>query len=588
MRDVTRYSEMNLLDYAKKFTEETLCLQQLPQGFFEYWLQDGRALILLDGLDEVAEEAKRCNVVQQIDSFLNQYHQNIAIITSRPAGYRRDFFRTDEFLHYQLEAFDQEKIEAFINNWYDSRVADPAEAERRKKSLRKAFDENDRIKLLARNPLLLTIITLIHRYQVILPKKRYQLYDKAVETLLKSWDANKELTNHRTLEYLKPDDLRYLMEQLAYWVHTQGNAEEQEGGTLIDQDELIQQLSREIKTLKQIKPHEAKEEAKRFIDFIRERTGLLNEQGQDCYAFVHKTFQEYLCAKKIKEQADNEDEFKIVIDEINNHLHDSHWREVLLLLIAQHKSKKAAKAIQAILNHKSEYEQWLHRDLLFAGYCLTENPERLRLNAAQSCLVKQILERLVALEVKGEEQIGGKVHQQVFKILCSLSETDFETQALHLLKEQSSQIDEHRLFQYQVELGDSEAVIETLVKRLSDENSFVRLGAAVTLGQLRNSSQQVVDTLVEPLSDQNSDVRLMAAVALTQLRNSSQQVVDVLLEHLLDYNSDVRWGAANALVKLGKKSDTILPTMIEWLEQHPDSESIGNGIDVLWDLVAEK
>ena len=62
---------------------------------------------------------------------------------------------------------------------------------------------------------------------------------------------------------------------------------------------------------------------------IRDRTGLLNEQGQDCYAFVHKTFQEYLCAEDIDYQADNEGDFDIILDQIRDRLHDPHWREVL-------------------------------------------------------------------------------------------------------------------------------------------------------------------------------------------------------------------------------------------------------------------
>ncbi|NES74228.1 MAG: NACHT domain-containing protein, partial [Okeania sp. SIO2D1] len=240
IRDLARHPDKSILEYARIFAEKTMAVKTLPTGFFEHWLEDGRALILLDGLDEVAEEGKRYDVVRRIENFLGQFDRNRAIITSRPAGYKRDFFRTEEFPHYQMQSFDDEKISAFINNWYDSRFQDKAEAERRKESLRKALDDNDRIKLLARNPLLLTIIALIHRYQAVLPKERYRLYDKAVETLLISWDANKELSSHGKLKYLGLDDLRRLMELLAYWVHTQGNVGNDEGGTLIDKDELTE------------------------------------------------------------------------------------------------------------------------------------------------------------------------------------------------------------------------------------------------------------------------------------------------------------------------------------------------------------
>ena len=585
MRDFTQQPNLGILDFVKQFAEKRMSVKQLETGFFEYWLEDGRTLILLDGLDEIADEGKRSDIVRRIENFLGQYDKNIAIITSRPAGYRRDFFRTEEFPHYELQRFDDEKIEQFINNWYDSRFLDQTEAERRKDSLRKALDGNDRIKLLARNPLLLTIIALIHRYQAVLPKERYKLYQRAVETLLTSWDANKELSNHTVLKYLELDDLQRLMEQLAYWIHTQGNTGDNEGGTVIDREELIEQLSGEIKTLKQIERYQAKQEAERFIVFVRERTGLLNEQGQDCYAFVHKTFQEYLCAQDIDYQADNEDDFEIVLNAIKENLHDAHWREVLLLLIAQQKPKKAAKAIRAILNRGSDYEQWLHRDLLFAGYCLAEHPKGL--NVADGGLVEDVLERLVALEIQDKKRVGSRVTGQVFKILCSLYETEFENQALQRLKEHSDQIDEYRLLEYQVELGEQEAVIETLLEQLTDENSDVRWRTAYTFAWLGKGSQTVVDALLQRLTDEDSFVRVRAAYALGELGNSSQTVIDALLQRLTDENSDVREGAALALGQLGKKSDTVLPAVIQWLEQHQDSESIGSGIDALWNLLAD-
>ncbi|MGB3188977.1 MAG: HEAT repeat domain-containing protein, partial [Limnoraphis sp.] len=562
-RDFSQHPNLGILDFVKQFAEKRMSVKPLQTGFFEYWLEDGRTLILLDGLDEIADESKRYEIVRRIENFLGQYDKNIAIITSRPAGYRRDFFRTEEFPHYELQRFDDEKIEQFINNWYDSRFLDQTEAERRKDSLRKALNDNDRIKLLARNPLLLTIIALIHRYQAVLPKERYKLYQRAVETLLTSWDANKELSNHTILNYLELDDLQRLMEQLAYWIHTQGNTGDNEGGTVIDQEELIEQLSREIKTLKQIERYQAKQEAERFIGFVRERTGLLNEQGQDCYAFVHKTFQEYLCAQEVNYQADNEDDFEIVLNAIKDHLHDAHWREVLLLLIAQQKPKKAAKAIRAILNQGSDYEQWLHRDLLFAGNCLAEHPKGLKV--ADSGLVEDVLERLVALEIQDRYQVGFRVREQVFKILCSFYETEFETPALQLLKEQKDKIDNSRLQKYQVELGEREAVINTLLEQLTDENSNVREKAAEALGELGNSSQTVVDALLQALTDEDSDVSWRAAFALGQLGKGSQTVVDALLTTLSDEDSDVRGNAAIALGQLGKGSQTVVDAQLKTL-----------------------
>ena len=118
IRDWARTPDVTLPEYARQFAETTMSCKPLPQGFFEHWLNNGRALILLDGLDEVAEETKRYHLVQCIENFLGQYPQNRAIITSRPAGYKRDFFRTEEFPHYELQPFDDKKIEEFCDRWY--------------------------------------------------------------------------------------------------------------------------------------------------------------------------------------------------------------------------------------------------------------------------------------------------------------------------------------------------------------------------------------------------------------------------------------------------------------------------------------
>ncbi|MEP6582319.1 HEAT repeat domain-containing protein [Microcoleus vaginatus GB2-A3] len=569
IRDFARLSDINLLDYARQFAEKTMSVKPLPEGFFEYWLADGRAMILLDGLDEVVEESKRYVVVQQIENFLGQYHQNLAIITSRPAGYKRDFFNTSEFEHYQLQLFDDLKVDEFINRWYDSRVRDAAEAQRRKDSIKKALDENDRIKLLARNPLLLTIIALIHRYQAVLPRARHKLYEKAVETLLKNWDANKNLTEQSVFKCLDVDDLRRLMEILAYWIHTQGSTDKPEGGTLIVKEDLLEQLTKNIKTKKQVERFQAKEEAKRFVDFIQQRTGLLNEQGQDLYAFVHKTFQEYLCAQQIGYQADDEDDFEIVLNHIRKHLHDPHWREVLLLLIAQQKPKKAAKAMRAILTANSEHEEWLHRDLFFAGSCLAENIKELKV--ADSSLTVEILEKLVELEVRGEALVGDRVRSQVFQILCSMSETEFEAQTWQLLKARG--FSGYRLWKYQAALGEKEAVITAMLLRLENGNEDVRREAPYVLGSLGNASEAVISALLLCLKDGDNFVRRQAASALSRLGNASETVINALLLGLEDANEDeeIRGLAAYVLGNLGNASEAVINALLLRLEDKDTS-----------------
>jgi HEAT repeat protein len=559
IRDLAKRAEhLSILDYIRQFASANLQVKELPTGFFEYWLDDGRALILLDGLDEVANKAKRDEIVNQIEAFLSQYPQNRTIITSRRSGYKRVFFRTEEFPRYTLESFDDDKIEIFIKKWYESRFEDPEESQRRQESLRQALAEQKRIKELARNPLLLTIIALIHRYEAYLPRQRHKLYDRAVKTLLTNWDAGKELNYKLPCEYLHHDDVERLMQQLAYWIHTQGGTGDKEGSTLIDKEELIKQLKKFIVEEKSIKPHQAKAEAERFVAHIQERAGLLNEQGQDCYAFVHKSFQEYLAAQEIKDRQEGDGD-EVVLEHIEKYLHDPHWREVLLLLIAQQHRKKTAKFLKYILEQDTPWEQWLHSNLFFAASCLAED-----LEVQDESIVQQILQELVNLEISDNEQVGAKIRTQVSKILCRLNETRFEAQALQLLKDSAQQINEGQLQKYRAALGEKEQVIKTLLLRLADKNEDfeVRGLAALALGELGTASVQVVDALVGRLTDDNSQVRSNAVKALSKLGNTSVQVVDALLLRLADEDSLVRRYAADALGNLGNTSVQVVDALL--------------------------
>jgi HEAT repeat protein len=572
IRDWILQPELGLLAYLRWYAERSLAVKNLPTGFFEHWLERGQALILLDGLDEVPDEALRRRVVEQIETFLSQYGDNTAVITSRPAGYRWDFFDATEFPHYTLEPFDDKQIAEFIDHWYTNRVADKAEAERRKADLRKALKGTDRIQQLAKNPLLLTIIALIHRYQAALPRQRYKLYEKAVETLLTSWDSGRELKLfEQVLQYLKPDDLLYVLKKLAYWIHTQGSTADAEGGTLIDQADLIWQLSQEIRSLKGCKPHEAKAEAERFVDFIQKRTGLVNEQGRECYAFVHKTFQEYLTAEEIYDQFE-EGEDGIIQLHIQKYLHQQHWREVLLLLVSKLKKKRAADAIRSIYKASSKYEQWLHRDLLFAGWCLTEDPQGLK--GADTQLTQNILDGLVSLEVIKLEQVGRKVKNNVAQIIHRLGETSFETDTWERLQQHSEHINQFRLLEFQASLSQEQAALSTLLDLLNDEDSDVRFSAASSLGQLGNASDAVVNTSLGLLNDEEWHMRYRAGTLLGRLGNVSDAAVSALLGLLNDEELYVRSRAATSLGQLSKKSDVVVNALLGLLnDEHSDVRS---------------
>ncbi len=280
-----------------------------------------------------------------------------------------------------------------------------------------------------------------------------------------------------------------------------------------------------------------------------------------------KTFQEYLTAEEIFDRADVEDDTDIILSHFRQHLHDQHWREVLLLLVSKLKGKKAQKAIQTVLDAGSEYEQWLHRDLLFAGWCLTEDPSRLMAVAPE--FVGEILDRLVGLEVEKSDLVGGKIRGEVEKILHCFGETTVERIVLEKLQAQGDRIDRFRLLGFQVALGQEIEATDILCSLLIDEDYNVRSSAASALGEIGNATPAVVSGLLSLLFDDDySSVRFSAASSLVKLGNATPAVVSGLLSLL---NGNI-WGLAGLSSEVGKISNAIPALMSELISLLVDKD----------------
>jgi HEAT repeat protein/adenylate kinase family enzyme len=554
--------QQSLLEYCRYFAQDNLCTDELPLGFFEYWLERGQALVLFDGLDEVADEFQLREIAEKIESFVNKYRQNPVLITSRLVGYRPDIFDAQEFPHYVLEDFDHPKIEIFIESWYNSRIQDKIEAERCKADLRNTLKQKGQILELAKNPLLITIIALIHRYQSDLPRERYRLYEKAVSTLMTTW--SKGNTPHLLLKsgILKQNDWLYIMKKVAYHIHDMGVAQNQESVTLIGKDKLIAEISRAIKRLRDCSLPDANNEAEYFVKFILVRTGLLNAQGGDRYGFVHKTFQEYLTAEEIYSQFENGDD-DIIVTTIRSYLHQPHWREVLLLFVSRLKGNRAAKAIKTIVEIDSPYEQWLHRNLLFAAWCLVEAPEGLKQGDPE--LVANILQHILNLEIIGQEKVGRFVILELTEIFRGLRKANIQNDILHLLNKNSSVITRWRFIELKFILGQEQEAISILLDLIKDKDSFIRSNAVLELGKLGDSSEIVLIPLFHLINDSVHDVNLITIKVLHQLESFSGHVIELFLNHLKRPGHEVSYNEIIALGKLGNSTEQVATFLLHLL-----------------------
>jgi len=171
--------DYSLLDYLYTQAHEQLLLNLSP-GFFEAELEQGQCCLCLDGLDELGGAGLRREVTAAVASLAGRYPRNRYLITSRLVGYEEAPLDRRSFIHHTVLPFSDDDIRRFVQKWYATREKEPAAAQRQANHLIETILREPRLKDLAANPLMLTIMALVHRIEAELPHERVKLYDKCV------------------------------------------------------------------------------------------------------------------------------------------------------------------------------------------------------------------------------------------------------------------------------------------------------------------------------------------------------------------------------------------------------------------------
>lgn len=388
----TRESDYSLLDYLNSHAKESLSLE-LPSNFFRNALELQRCCVCFDGLDELGNVGERHELVKIITSFMNRFKGNRFLLTSRIVGYDEASISNQYAKHFSILPLNKKEIAQFVGLWYKENEKDTARSKTQAAQLISDIFVTPRIHLLAKNPLLLTIIALIHEVKATLPYERVKLYADCITALTTTRDQARQL-DIADVHAPHFKQRERLLEQLAYWMQ----AKQEEGGRIIEikQGTLEQKVINFLSSNRRLKLDQESsiQEAKAFISFTKARTGLLIEHGQGRYKFVHSTFQEFLAARDIFKRCVNGGTAAFW-EVVKNHLHDPIWREVLLLLFGHLNDYDQISTIliQKILKagQRDKFEPVLYRHLLFCGQVLGDRIE------LEHDLETEIIERLLKL-----------------------------------------------------------------------------------------------------------------------------------------------------------------------------------------------
>ena len=294
-----------------------------PPGWFEHRLRAARCVVMLDGLDEIARQKDRQEVVDWVDRQVTRYPGNDYLITSRPLGYYE--YRLERATVLQVRRFTQTQITQFIEEWYLAVERLSAETgkmrvaqENREHIERKASEsarrllnrlrDNLALAELAANPLLLTMIVNVHRIRGELPETRAELYAEMCDVLLGRRQQAKGLADP-----LRADQKEAVLGELAFMMMRKRTWEFAHDNVI---DVIALALARESVSLS---PDD-------FLANIR-TNGLLIERERGVYRFAHQTFQEYLSAVYIRQRGE--------LSALTRNVADQRWRETTLLYAAR-------------------------------------------------------------------------------------------------------------------------------------------------------------------------------------------------------------------------------------------------------------
>ncbi|MBE9192352.1 NACHT domain-containing NTPase [Gloeocapsopsis crepidinum LEGE 06123] len=279
-------------------------------------LSHGRALVLLDGLDEVQE--KDCyRVVQEIRSFSAKFLHSHFVLTCRIATREYTF---EEFTEVEIADFDADQISSFAYNWFAS--------QEESRSFLQKLQQNSTIRELATNPLLLTLICLVFAETASFPINRTQFYKEGINLLLKKWDAKRNIEREQVYKNLSVRHKEDLLSQIALQTFEQGEY-------FFRQQQLEQYIADYIRSLPSIvtatQPLQLDSEI--VLKSIEAQHGLLVERARGIYSFSHLTFHEYFTARTIVDNSDVQ-ALNRSLQQLVSHVTEKRWREVFLFSVS--------------------------------------------------------------------------------------------------------------------------------------------------------------------------------------------------------------------------------------------------------------
>ncbi|MFD2467776.1 NACHT domain-containing protein [Amycolatopsis silviterrae] len=282
-----------LVRYLEKACQDPYNLQP-PAHAVDYLLRNGRAVVVLDGLDELAEPELRRRVGQLVEGFVNRYPLVPVLVTARKIGYAEAPLSLNLFQVGVVTELADDEVAAYAEKWF---ALDPALSAAEQRQLAQSFtSESEYVKELCRNSLILALICAMYSSDRYIPRNLAQVYERCATMLFERWDSMRGIGVPTQFQ----GRLRGAIQHLAWKQFVSAPAD----GALTRR-RIVRILSDYLVT-KHFDEDDAAQTAEEFIQFCTGRAWVLTDVGatetEPRYGFTHRTFLEYFAAEHLVRQ----------------------------------------------------------------------------------------------------------------------------------------------------------------------------------------------------------------------------------------------------------------------------------------------
>jgi hypothetical protein len=290
----------------------------MPEKWVYNVLRTGRAIVLIDGVDEVSSSQREV-VHTWLRDLVETYKDARFIVTSRPHAIEDGWMNHESFNDVMLQEMEMTDIFLFIDHWHEA-VRQELLTDREKneldplaENLKERVRSTRAIRNLATNPLLCAMLCALNRERKQqLPVYRVELYEACCSLLLerREKESHIDLSDYPVLNYSQK---RRLLEDLAIWMTIENLSEAEKW--VVDE-----RFARKLTNMPNILPYTT---GKAVRKLLLERSGIIREPIADHIDFTHRTFQEFFAAQAAISAID--------IKQLVANAHNDQWREVIIL-----------------------------------------------------------------------------------------------------------------------------------------------------------------------------------------------------------------------------------------------------------------